>query len=148
MLRKNTQRSWGMKWLEGVDKYQILTTHKEHGISPETLSDLRSTFAVSYFNGLRDHAMSRFRFHLGTLVILVLLLGVGFAARRESNEIWDSNIFSITLVIPAISILLAYHRTEQSVLARVRPLRVGIPGTLPVPINRVQAADDEGAHFP
>ena len=44
-----------------------------------------------------DHAMRRFRFHLGTLVILVLLLGVGFAALRESNEIWDSSIFSITL---------------------------------------------------
>ena len=50
MLRKNTQRSWGMKWLEGVDKYQILTTHKEHGISPETLSDLRSSLADFTFN--------------------------------------------------------------------------------------------------
>jgi len=50
MLRKYTQRSWGMKWLEGVDKYQILTTHKEHGISPETLSDLRSSLEVSPFN--------------------------------------------------------------------------------------------------
>ena len=34
--------------------------------------------------------MRRFRFHLGTLVILVLLLGVGFAALRESDETWDS----------------------------------------------------------
>ena len=33
MLRKNTQRSWRKKGLEGVDKYQILTTRKEHGIS-------------------------------------------------------------------------------------------------------------------
>ena len=41
--------------------------------------------------------MRRFRFHLGTLVILVLVLGVGFAALRESNETWDSSIFSITL---------------------------------------------------
>ena len=96
MLRKNTQRSWGMKWLEGVDKYQILTTHKEHGISPETLSDLRSSLA-DFFQRLRDHAMRRFRFHLGTLVILVLLLGVGFAALRESDETWDSSIFSLTL---------------------------------------------------
>jgi hypothetical protein len=30
--------------------------------------------------------MRRLRFHLGTLVIVVLLLGVGFAALRESNE--------------------------------------------------------------
>src|SRR5271166_1257131 len=43
--------------------------------------------------------MRRFRFHIGTLVILVLLLGVGFADLRESNETWDSSIFSLTLVV-------------------------------------------------
>src|SRR5271166_4306326 len=57
--------------------------------------------------------MRRFRFHLGTLVILVLLLGVGFADLRESNETWDSSIFSLTLVVLSISILLAIHRTEK-----------------------------------
>ena len=57
--------------------------------------------------------MRRFRFHIGTLVILVLLLGVGFAARRESNETWDSNIFSLTLGMPTISIFVAIHRTEK-----------------------------------
>jgi hypothetical protein len=53
--------------------------------------------------------MRRFRFHLGTLVILVLLLGVGFAALRESNETWESSIFSVTLDVLLISILLAVH---------------------------------------
>jgi hypothetical protein len=57
--------------------------------------------------------MRRFRFHIGTLVILVLLLGVSFAALRESNEIWDSSIFSSTLCMLLISILLAVHRTEK-----------------------------------
>ena len=57
--------------------------------------------------------MRRFRFHLGTLVILVLLLGVGFAALRESDETWDSIIFSLTLGVLLISILLAIHRTEK-----------------------------------
>ena len=57
--------------------------------------------------------MRRFRFHLGTLVILVLLLGVGFAALRESNETWDSSIFSLTLGMLSVSILLAIHRTER-----------------------------------
>jgi len=57
--------------------------------------------------------MRRFRFHIGTLVILVLLLGVGFADLRESNETWDSSIFSLTLVVLSISILLAIHRTDQ-----------------------------------
>jgi hypothetical protein len=57
--------------------------------------------------------MRRFRFHLGTIVILVLSLGVGLAALRESNEIWDSSIFSITLGVLLISILLAIHRVEE-----------------------------------
>ena len=57
--------------------------------------------------------MQSFRFHLGTLVILVLLLGVGFAALRESNAIWDSSIFSITLGVLLVSVLLAVHRTEK-----------------------------------
>jgi hypothetical protein len=57
--------------------------------------------------------MRRFRFHLGTLVILVLLLGVSFAALRESNEIWDRSVLSLTLAVLLISILLAVHRTEK-----------------------------------
>jgi hypothetical protein len=57
--------------------------------------------------------MRRFRFHLGTLVIVVLLFGVGLAALRESNETWDSSIFSITLALLSISILLVVHRTEK-----------------------------------
>ena len=57
--------------------------------------------------------MRRFRFHLGTLVILVLLVGVGFAALRESNDSWDSSIFSITLGVLLISILFAIHRTDK-----------------------------------
>jgi hypothetical protein len=57
--------------------------------------------------------MRRFRFHLGTLLLLVLLVGVGVAALRESNETWDSGIFSITLGMLSISILLAIYRTEK-----------------------------------
>src|SRR4051812_18918210 len=57
--------------------------------------------------------MRRFRFHLATLVILVLVLGVGFAALRESTDIWGSGIFTVTLVILLISILLAIHRTGK-----------------------------------
>jgi hypothetical protein len=57
--------------------------------------------------------MRRFRFHLGTLVILVLVLGVGFAALRESDEVWDSGVFTLTLGILLTSVLLAVHRTEK-----------------------------------
>ena len=56
--------------------------------------------------------MRRFRFHLGTLVILVLMLGIGFAALRESNDLWDCGIFSLTLGVLLISVLLAVHRRE------------------------------------
>src|SRR5271165_6047577 len=66
---------------------------------------------------LGDHAMRRFRFHLGTLVILILVLGIGFAALRESNETWDSGIFSITLGLLLISVLLAIHRTSRDGLS-------------------------------
>jgi hypothetical protein len=57
--------------------------------------------------------MRRFRFHLGTLVILVLFSGVGLAALRESDDTWDSGIFTLTLGVLLISILLAIHRVEK-----------------------------------
>jgi hypothetical protein len=39
-----------------------------------------------------------------------LLLGVGFAALRDSNDLWESSVFSITLGLLSISILLGVHR--------------------------------------
>jgi hypothetical protein len=57
--------------------------------------------------------MRRFRFHIGTLIILVVVLGVSFAALRESNEIWDHGVFTLTLVILLTSVLLAIHRSEK-----------------------------------
>ena len=63
----------------------------------EVLGDRSLSAFLFPFQRLREHAMRRFRFHIGTLVILVLFLGVGFAALRESNDIWDSSIFTLTL---------------------------------------------------
>jgi hypothetical protein len=57
--------------------------------------------------------MRRFRFHLSSLVFVVLVIGVSLAALRESNEAWDSCIFTLTLVILLTSVLLAVHRTEK-----------------------------------
>jgi hypothetical protein len=57
--------------------------------------------------------MRRIRFHIGTLVVLVLILGIAFAALRESNEDWDSGVFSLVLTVLLLSILLAVHRTER-----------------------------------
>jgi hypothetical protein len=56
--------------------------------------------------------MRRFRFHLGTLVIVVLILGFSFAALRESNESWDCGLFTLTLTFLLISILLAIHHSD------------------------------------
>ena len=64
-------------------------------------------------NFSENHLMRGFRFHIGTLVIVVLALGVGFAALRESNDIWDSGMFSLTLGILLTSVLLALHRAEK-----------------------------------
>ena len=57
--------------------------------------------------------MRRFRFRIGTLLVLIIVLGIGFAALRESNDAWDSGIFSLALTALLLSILLAIHRTES-----------------------------------
>ena len=41
--------------------------------------------------------MRRFRFRIGTLLVLIIVLGVGFAALRESNDTWDSGVFTLAL---------------------------------------------------
>ena len=54
--------------------------------------------------------MRRFRFHIGAIVILIVLVAVCLAALRESNQIWDSSVFSITLGTLFMSILLTIYR--------------------------------------
>jgi len=56
--------------------------------------------------------MKRFRFHIGTLLLIILFVGIGLAALRESSDLWESGIFATTLGILLISILLAVHRRE------------------------------------
>jgi hypothetical protein len=41
--------------------------------------------------------MRKFRFHIGSFVILILLFAVCLAALREANEIWDSSVSTLTL---------------------------------------------------
>ena len=57
--------------------------------------------------------MRRFRFRIGTLLILIMVLGIGFAALRESNDTWDSGVFTLMLGALLVSILLAIHRFEK-----------------------------------
>jgi hypothetical protein len=57
--------------------------------------------------------MRRFRFHIGSLIVLVLVLGVSFAALRESDEVWDGGVFTLVLAVLLVSVLLVVHRTEE-----------------------------------
>jgi hypothetical protein len=57
--------------------------------------------------------MRRIRFTISSLLITVVIAGFSFAALREANEIWDSSVFSITVVVLLISILIATHGTEK-----------------------------------
>ncbi len=57
--------------------------------------------------------MKRIRFTIASLLVVVLFLAVGFAALRESSDLWDSGLFSLTLGVPLISVLLAIHSTES-----------------------------------
>jgi WD40 repeat protein len=57
--------------------------------------------------------MRRIRFNIASLLVVVLVLGVGFAALRESSDLWDSALFTLTLGMLLVAILLAIHRAES-----------------------------------
>jgi hypothetical protein len=57
--------------------------------------------------------MRRFRFNIASLLAIISILGVGFAALRESSDVWESGVFTLTLAALLISILLAIHQTEK-----------------------------------
>jgi hypothetical protein len=53
------------------------------------------------------------RFHIASVCGVVLFLGVGFAALRESTDLWDCAIFTLALGVLLVSILLAVHRSKK-----------------------------------
>jgi uncharacterized membrane protein len=57
--------------------------------------------------------MRRIRFNIASLLGVISVIGVGFAALRESSDLWVSSLFTLTLAALLISILLAIHRTEK-----------------------------------
>ncbi len=57
--------------------------------------------------------MPKLRFNIGNLLVIILVLGIGFAALRESSDLWECGTFSVTVGVLFISILLAVHRTES-----------------------------------
>jgi hypothetical protein len=56
--------------------------------------------------------MRRIRFTIASLLVVTMFVAVGFAALRESNDSWDSGIFTLTITVLLVSILLAIHRNE------------------------------------
>ncbi len=56
--------------------------------------------------------MRNLRFNIASLLVVVLVMGVGFAALRESSDLWESGIFTLTLTILPVSILHAIHRSD------------------------------------
>ena len=58
--------------------------------------------------------MSRIRFSIASLLVAVLFVAVGFAALRESNELWDTGLLTLTLTALLVSILLAIHSRQAA----------------------------------
>ena len=40
--------------------------------------------------------MRRIRFNIASLLVVILALGIGFSALRESNDLWDNALFTLT----------------------------------------------------
>jgi WD40 repeat protein len=57
--------------------------------------------------------MRRFRFRIGSLLILIVFLGVGFAALREATDLWDSIVLTLAIGVLLVSLLLAIHRQAE-----------------------------------
>jgi hypothetical protein len=58
--------------------------------------------------------MRRIRFHIGGLLGLIILIAVALAALREANDLWASAVFTVTLAVLLISVLLSVHRAQAS----------------------------------
>jgi len=55
--------------------------------------------------------MNRIRFTIASQLVVVLLVAVGFAALRETSDLWDGGVFTLALAVLLVSILFAVHRT-------------------------------------
>lgn len=57
--------------------------------------------------------MRLIRFNIASLLLVIVFVAVGFAALKESSDLWESWVFSLTLGCLLISILLAVHHSES-----------------------------------
>ncbi len=90
--------------------------------------------------------MRHLRFNIAGALGAILFVAVGFAALREADELWDSWLFSLTLGLLLVAVLLAIDRTGAR-----RPFWIGFAlfgwgfDSLPDPVNRAQADHHQGA---
>jgi hypothetical protein len=56
--------------------------------------------------------MRNLRFTIASLLGVVLFFGVGFAALREANDLWESGLFTLTVGILLVGVLLAVYRAQ------------------------------------
>ena len=94
--------------------------------------------------------MRRIRFTIASLLVVVLFVAVGFAALRESSDLWASGIFTVTLAALLTSILLACppNRIQAGILDRVRPVRLDRRWVVAGSVDRFQADHDQGVRLP
>jgi hypothetical protein len=57
--------------------------------------------------------VKRIKFTIGTLLIVVLFLGLCFAALKQASDTWDGGILGVTIGLLLVSILLAVHRVGE-----------------------------------
>jgi hypothetical protein len=57
--------------------------------------------------------MRRFRFSIAAMLGVVLFAAISIAALRQANRPWDGVLFSTTLGLLLLSVLLAIHRTGR-----------------------------------
>jgi hypothetical protein len=56
--------------------------------------------------------MRYLRYNIASILGAIVFVGVGLAALREGDDLWDSGLFSLTLGLLLGALLLAVHRTE------------------------------------
>jgi hypothetical protein len=93
-----------------VSTYSPLSVRKPFSRNPVRYKII---VGESTFNGSGANGMRSFRFHIGSLVILILIIGVGFAALRESSDLWENGVFTLAIGVLLTSILFAFHRIER-----------------------------------
>jgi hypothetical protein len=62
---------------------------------------------------IQSGVMFKFRFHIASLLGMILFFGVGFAALREATDLWQVGIFTLVILGLLVATLLAIHSTER-----------------------------------